>query len=118
LPFSAERLSGPGPDGRSITCHRCGTTSHNQIDVRERWCARCKRSHNEDNGGRAIWTIYDHPRDFPDCFVARKFLHDQPTPEVITAKTLGKLRDEIRRRGLVCLARALGDNSKIVETLL
>jgi hypothetical protein len=30
-------------DGRTITCHRCGSRSANLNDVRERYCAACKR---------------------------------------------------------------------------
>jgi hypothetical protein len=27
-----------------------------------------------DGVGLAMWTIYDHPKDFPEHFVARKWL--------------------------------------------
>ncbi|MEA3211296.1 MAG: hypothetical protein QOE70_4353 [Chthoniobacter sp.] len=30
-------------DGRSITCHACGRTSHNSNDVREKYCGHCHR---------------------------------------------------------------------------
>jgi hypothetical protein len=32
-------------DGQSITCHRCGLTSHNLNDVRQRWCGKCDSFH-------------------------------------------------------------------------
>ena len=39
------RISG---DGRSITCCRCGMTSHNPSDVSQRYCGHCKIFHGED----------------------------------------------------------------------
>lgn len=35
-------------DGRSITCHLCGLTSHNANDVRERYCGRCHVFHGDN----------------------------------------------------------------------
>ncbi len=32
-------------DGQSIACHRCGLTSHNANDVRQRYCAKCGTFH-------------------------------------------------------------------------
>jgi hypothetical protein len=37
------------PDGRSITCHRCGMTSHNSNDVAHRYCGFCKRFHEDQD---------------------------------------------------------------------
>lgn len=34
-------------DGKSITCVRCGSTSYNLNDVKERYCGHCKRFHVE-----------------------------------------------------------------------
>lgn len=31
------------PDGKSITFHPCGTTSHHPQDIIHRYCARCHR---------------------------------------------------------------------------
>lgn len=33
------------PDGKSITCHRCGLTSHHPKDVEHRYCGRCHIFH-------------------------------------------------------------------------
>lgn len=38
--------------GRTITCLHCGVTSHNQNDVRERYCGNCHKFH-EDGGDHA-----------------------------------------------------------------
>lgn len=32
-------------DGRAITCHRCGMTSHHPQDVQHRFCGNCKLFH-------------------------------------------------------------------------
>lgn len=62
-----------------------------------------------------IWTIYDHPTDYPDKFVARKFILDKPTSEVIIADTLEELR-EMLPLGLSCFNRSVTDDPVIVET--
>jgi len=41
---SATFTLGPGP---SITCHFCGSTSHNKHDVEHRYCAHCHRFHED-----------------------------------------------------------------------
>jgi hypothetical protein len=35
-------------DGRSIICKRCGKTSHNLNDVRDRYCGHCKLFHEDE----------------------------------------------------------------------
>lgn len=49
------------------------------------------------------WTIYDHPSDYPHCYVARKFALDQgdepvPQREVMTSPALDAIRAAARRR--------------------
>ncbi len=70
----------------------------------------------------AIWTVYDHPRDFPGDFVARRFVVDaggaRPTDDILTAKSIDVLRDLLEARGLVKLDRSPGDDPKIVESWL
>ena len=34
-------------DGKTITCMRCGLTSHNRTDVAERYCGRCHGFHGQ-----------------------------------------------------------------------
>jgi hypothetical protein len=67
------------------------------------------------------WTIYDHPTDYPDCFVARRFELGKgpepvPTAEVVTSPDIEPLRRRFMRSGLVRFRRAPSDDSKIVET--
>lgn len=69
-----------------------------------------------DREGLPSWTIYDHPTDFPDCYVARRFIWDKPTAEIITSPTLEALQQHFILQGLVCMQRHPNDDPKIVET--
>jgi hypothetical protein len=64
-----------------------------------------------------IWAIYDHPKDFPDSYVARVFEYDKPTTTIIKG-TLPRLRKSFRLCGLTCLTRSKDDDPVIVETWL
>jgi hypothetical protein len=66
--------------------------------------------------GLEIWTIYDHPVDYPDGFIARKFIYDRPTNQVVTAPDMKTLRDHFRRWGLCRMPRDPSDPPNIVET--
>jgi hypothetical protein len=71
----------------------------------------------------AMWTVYDHPTDYPNTFVARRFDIDgngaTPTASIIVAPDLTTLRDILAfQMGLTCLTRSPGDDPKIVETWL
>ena len=70
----------------------------------------------------AMWTIYDHPTDFPDHFVAREWLVSGrgawPSGMVIWAATLNEVRLELLSYGLTCLERSAEDDPAIVETWL
>ena len=80
----------------------------------------------QDGVFMTMWTIYDHPLDFPDKFVARRWdivrAGNKTEPvaraEHVTADTLDELRRDMMRRGLVCLTRSDGDEPQIVETWL
>lgn len=63
------------------------------------------------------WIIYDHPRDFPDDFVARRFGTGIPTDDVIVGP-LEALREHLENLGLVRIARHPTDDAVIVETWL
>ena len=68
--------------------------------------------------GLEIWTVYNHPKDYPDNFVARKFIGETATNEVIIEDELETLRDRLTAMGLVKLMRMQGDDLVIVETWL
>jgi hypothetical protein len=75
-------------------------------------------------GKLSMWTIYDHPSDYPDDYVARRWDIDVTgqvaTPDIIggAGDDLAGLRDTFRRAGLHCMGREPGDDAKIVETWL
>lgn len=68
-----------------------------------------------------MWTIYDHPTDFPDYYVAREYkisvdnTHG-PTDNFIKALDLDLLRAKMHIKGLTPLARDPSDDPKIIET--
>jgi hypothetical protein len=71
----------------------------------------------------AMWVVYDHPTDYPNSFVARRFDVDaagpKPSASIIIAPDLEKLQDVLEfEMGLVKLMRSPGDDPKIVETWL
>jgi hypothetical protein len=67
-------------------------------------------------GKLTLWTIYDHPKDFPDDIVARR--HEVPggPTERWMGGDLELLRDVFRGAGLVRVDRAPNDDVKIVES--
>lgn len=66
-----------------------------------------------------IWTVYDHPTDFPDAYVVRAHRimagHSEPTDQIFLANTLEEVR-ALLPPGLHRLARNEGDDPKIVES--
>ena len=71
----------------------------------------------------SLWTVYDHPSDFPDTYVAREFLVTaaglQPTASTIQNDDLAVLRTTLLADfGLCQTARAADDDPKIIETWL
>jgi hypothetical protein len=71
----------------------------------------------------AMWTVYDHPLDYPEKFVARRWDVDanglKPSASIIVASDLEILRDILQfELGLTMLMRSPEDDPKIVETWL
>lgn len=68
-----------------------------------------------------MWTVYDHPSDFPDEFVARAFRvtrgQVEPTNITFTAPSLDEVRAMLPP-GLYPLTRNVGDEPQIVEVWL
>jgi len=68
-----------------------------------------------------MWTIYFHPRDYPDGFVARMWVISSKgaaaTDMVLTASTLEEIRNKLPL-GLTRLERDPADEPQIVETWL
>jgi len=67
-----------------------------------------------------LWTIYDHPLDAPDSYVARLFKvkHGEltATEHILKSPVLETIRSSMRDLGLVCLERSEDDDEHIVET--
>lgn len=71
--------------------------------------------------GLEMWTVYDHPRDCPDDFIARLWLITAGEPQPTTATIKGPLaaiREVLANKGLVKLMRDPNDDAVIVETWL
>ena len=61
-----------------------------------------------------LWTVYKHPRDYPDKFVARKFIMDKPTSEILICESLEEVR-MLLPPGLTRIERDEDDKPVIVE---
>lgn len=66
------------------------------------------------------WVVYDHPKDFPDGYVARKWIvgddHEGPTDVAMWSDKLEEVRDFLENLGLVKLARDPSDEPQILES--
>lgn len=71
-------------------------------------------------GKLTAYTIYDHPSDFPNSFVVRRFVVRGPDPEPDALPyAVGPTLAAVRRRlppGLYRLRRSAADEPQIVET--
>jgi hypothetical protein len=70
----------------------------------------------------SMWAVYDHPKDFPNMFVAREFLvglgHVWPTQNLIQSKTPSVIRRRMLDMGMICLVRDPDDDPVILEVWL
>jgi hypothetical protein len=69
-----------------------------------------------------MWTIYFNPRDYPDLWVARRFVIGggpvpQPTADMFVADSLAEVR-ALLPCGLAMIPRDPTDDYQIVETWL
>lgn len=63
-----------------------------------------------------MWVVYDHPRDFPNTCVARRWVNGEPTHQMVIAPKLADVRDIMIGFGLTPIQRAESDEPQIVET--
>jgi hypothetical protein len=69
-----------------------------------------------------MYTVYNHPRDYPDTFVVKKWICEagnppvQDTSYVFTSQSLQKCREEMQAKGLICIGRETNDDPVIEET--
>jgi hypothetical protein len=70
----------------------------------------------------SIWTVFDHPTDYPSDFVARRSVVDKSginvTNELLRYQDVDALRDKLAARGLTRLSRGPDDAPNIMETWL
>jgi hypothetical protein len=68
-----------------------------------------------------MWTLYDHPRDFPNSYVARRFVignASEATGDLIVAPKAEDIRGILYQAGRVRLERHPGDDPVIMEVWL
>lgn len=86
-----------------------------------RWIIKLQHA-AQQQGVLSLWTIYNHPSDYPDNFVARRFTTDREgihvTENVMVGQSLSGLRMVMRMSGLTCIQRSPQDDPKILETWL
>ncbi len=65
-----------------------------------------------------VWTIYDHPLDFPDGYVVRPHSskHARPLNLVFAHAQLAVVRAALQHLGLTCLPRDASDPPAVLET--
>lgn len=63
-----------------------------------------------------IITVYDHPQDYPDKFVARVFDMNRPTNMAAIADTYEELLEAIPTRNMARMERSPKDDPVIMET--
>lgn len=69
----------------------------------------------------AMWTVYHCPKDFPDGYIARKWLANAGGPIWTTVTVTGATLAEVRSKlppGLHRMSRGAEDDPVIVETWL
>jgi hypothetical protein len=68
----------------------------------------------------SMWTIYDHPSDYPKSFVARRWDVGAGgvarTERILISDTVEWIRDQMQEMGLTRLVRSEGDDPCIMET--
>jgi hypothetical protein len=75
--------------------------------------------HQADAQELEMFTIYDHPADYPNHFAVKRWTIAEGTPRPDDSITLTATLEEARatiKPGLYCIHRELLDDPKIVET--
>lgn len=67
-----------------------------------------------------MFTIYDHPKDYPGCYIARKWLIGpgsvNATTDIIIGTDVSKIREKIKKLGFSRIPRSVNDDPVILET--
>lgn len=68
----------------------------------------------------SMWTVYDHPTDFPNVFVARRIeivvgqLEPEATGDIYIAHDIAQMNQHFERLGLSFLSRQEADEPQIM----
>ena len=64
-----------------------------------------------------VYVVYDHPSDYPNEYVVRRWLNDIPMPDLEYRSTeIHEVRKYLAMKGLTWLTRVEDDDDKILET--
>lgn len=72
----------------------------------------------------SMWVVYEHPTDYPEKYIARRWEIDGSTPdgtrtdEVIIADKLDRLQFSMSQKGIKWIPRVPGDEPHIVGVWL
>lgn len=101
-------------------CPNCKRVSFNPRDLLARYCGACRLFEGYDR--LIIWTLYEHPTDYPNEYVLRRFDVEPDmaigTKHCLTADTADELRDAAMRAGLTRIKRNPEDESQVMESWL
>jgi len=62
-----------------------------------------------------IWVVYDHPKDYPDHYIARRWDGIIGTDDILKDAKLEVIQQELELKGLVKLMPNEGDDPRILE---
>ena len=65
-----------------------------------------------------MWTVYDHPLDYPEFYIAKEFNGLTPTNNIIKNKSLIDLQVALIHKGLGRVTRSESDEPQIIECWL
>ena len=65
-----------------------------------------------------IWVIYDHPTDYPDTYVARRWVGEKPTDDILLSPDLEAVENQLAEWGLTMIGRYSEDDPKIMSVWL
>lgn len=77
-----------------------------------------------NNGNLAIYTVYDHPMDYPNSYVVKKWICNvnpsvQDAGFLMVGQDIEKIRDVlIGEMGLTPLSRSIDDDPVILENYI
>lgn len=65
-----------------------------------------------------MWTVYDHPTDYPHHYVAREFVEGKPSNNYIMSSDIKVVREHLQQMYLTRIERYLDDDPAILEVWL